>query len=143
MPKRLIFFDTETEDVNGTGKQKMKLAVALYWEVDKKTGQESIRWLETTEQKVLYDWIVSKCRRNISLRVLSANIWFDLRVSGLLKQLKVTRWLCTGFFSKGHTFIASFSKDNHRLEFINMQNYFNYPVSKIGQSIGCLSSKLI
>lgn len=136
MPTRFIFFDTETEDIDGKGKQKMKLAYAVYWEVGKNDLGEKIVWFNTTKQEDLYNWIVSKCRSPFSIRVLSANIWFDLRVSGLLHQMRLSRWLCNGFFSKGHTFIATFRQGNYRLEFVNVQNYFNFPVDRIGESIG-------
>jgi len=135
-PSRYVFFDTETKDVDGKGTQEMILAYALFWEIASLKGREKRQWFDTTDTIPLFDFITSKTNAHTQLIVLSANIWFDLRVSGLLPQMKAHRWACIKFFSRGHTFIASFQKGKHRIDFVNIQNYFNYPVHKIGKSIG-------
>jgi len=135
-PSRYVFFDTETKDVDGKGTQKMILAYALFWEIASLKGREKRQWFDTTLSGDLFNFITSKVNAHTQLVVLSANIWFDLRVSGLLPLLKASRWACIKFFSRGHTFIASFKKGKHRIEFVNIQNYFNFPVHKIGESIG-------
>ena len=136
MPTRLLFFDVETKEVDDKGTQKMKLAYAAYWTIDRKTGIEQTEWFSTTKQKDLYDYISGKCVRDRNIRVLSANIWFDLRVSGLLDHLRRSKWLCKRFFTRGHTMIAVFSNRRNKIEFVNIQNYFNIPVVAIGRSIG-------
>ncbi len=135
-PSRYVFFDTETKDVDGKGTQKMILAYALFWEIASLKSPEKLEWFDTTAPDDLFSFITSKVNAHTQLVVLSANIWFDLRVSGLLPLLKAHVWTCNKFFSRGHTFIASFSKGKHRIEFVNIQNYFNFPVHKIGDSIG-------
>lgn len=135
-PPLHIFFDTETKEVDRDGTHKMILAYAVYWKRASYKSKELTEWFDTTDPEKLYDFIISKVNRSHHLTVLSANIWFDLRVSGLLTRLKASKWACIKFFSRGHTFIASFKKGRHRIDFINIQNYFNYPVHKIGESIG-------
>jgi len=135
-PSRYVFFDTETKDMDGKGTQKMILAYAVFWEIASLKGKEKIVWYDTITPEGLFTFITGKVNAQTQLVVLSANIWFDLRVSGLLPLLKAQGWACIKFFSRGHTFIASFKKGKHRIEFVNIQNYFNYPVYKIGDSIG-------
>jgi len=135
-PSRYVFFDTETEPADDKGTQKMVLAYALYWEVASLKGREKTEWFDTTDQEALFAFITSKVNVQKQLTVLSANIWFDLRVAGLLTLFKRSRWACSKFFSRGHTFIATFQKDKHHITFVNIQNYFNFPVFKIGESIG-------
>ena len=135
-PSRYVFFDTETKDIDGKGTQKMILAYAVFWEIASLKGREKTEWFDCRQGLDLYNFITSKVNAQTQLVVLSANIWFDLRVSGLLTHLQGAGWACNKFFSRGHTFIASFALGKHRIEFVNIQNYFNFPVVKIGESIG-------
>ncbi len=135
-PSRYVFFDTETKEIDDKGTQKMILAYALFWEIENLKAKEKIVWYDTTTPEGLFSFITGKVNAQTQLVVLSANIWFDLRVSGMLTLLKDHRWTCIKFFSRGHTFIASFKLGKHRIEFVNIQNYFNFPVHKIGESIG-------
>jgi len=136
MPSSFIFFDVETYPVPPGEPMVMKLAYAVYWYIDKKTGVETTEWFNTTLSKALFDFISLKCKRYNNLRVMSANIWFDCRVSGFLTHLKASGWRCKQFFCRGHTFIALFYKGDLRLDLVNIQNYFNIPVVTIGKSVG-------
>jgi len=135
-PQRFIFFDTETKPVDDKGTHKMVLAYAVYWQRASYKGKETVEWFDTENPVELFDFILSKVNAQVRLTVLSANIWFDLRVSGILPMLKGSGWACVKRFFAGHTFIASFKKDRLRIDFVNVQNYFNFPVHKIGESIG-------
>lgn len=136
LPSRFIFFDVETYPVPSGKPMVLKLAYAVYWYIDKKTGVETIEWFDTTKSESLFDFIISKSVKYNNLRVLSANIWFDCRVSGILTHLKASGWHCKQFFARGHTFIALFERGNYRIDLVNVQNYFNIPVVTIGKSIG-------
>jgi hypothetical protein len=136
LPKDFIFYDTETATVDNKGTQKMKLAYACHWHVNLDSGTEKTDWFDTVNEVHLFDWLASRCRRSNPMRLLSANIWFDLRVSGVLHQFQLRRWTCERFFTRGHTFIAIFVKDRYKIVCLNIQNYFNFPVVAIGESIG-------
>jgi hypothetical protein len=136
LPQRFIFFDTETETINDQGTQRLKLIVACSWVIDNRTGVEKIEWYHTRCGKRFYTWLTSRLKAHITTRILSANIWFDFRTSALYKYFKMEKWFCVGAFSKGHTLIFSFKLGNHRIEFVNIQNYFNVPVRVIGKSVG-------
>ncbi len=136
LPQRFIFFDTETETGDNKGKQRLKLIVACSWLINNKTGVEKIEWYHTKQSRSFYTWLTRQLKAHISTRIMSANIWFDFRTSGLYKHLKKDRWKCVSDFSKGHTLIFTFKLRNYRLEFVNIQNYFNVPVKVIGESVG-------
>ena len=136
LPQRFIFFDTETETIDAQGTQRLKLVVACSWVINHKTGVEKIEWYHTKSAKRFYTWLTGRLKANIATRAMSANVWFDFRTSGLYKHLKRDHWQCVSNFSKGHTLIFKFKLNNHRLEFVNIQNYFNVPVYVIGKSIG-------
>jgi len=136
LPQRFIFFDTETETINDQGVQRLKLVVACSWSINLNTGIESVKWYRTKNAKRFYVWLNSQLKSHITTRVMSANIWFDFRVSGLYRHCKADNWLCASAFSKGHTLIFAFKRGTYRLEFVNIQNYFNVPVKVIGRSVG-------
>jgi len=136
LPQRFIFFDTETEEVDDQGTQRLKLVVACSWFINKKTGIEKVTWFHSKNSKRFYTWLTGQLKSHISTRVMSANIWFDFRNSRLYNHMKKDNWQCVSDFCKGHTLIFTFRRNNHRVEFVNIQNYFNVPVKVIGQSIG-------
>ena len=136
LPQRFIFFDTETEEVNNQGTQRLKLVVACSWFVNKKTGIEKVTWFHSKNSKRFYAWLTGQLKAHISTRIMSANIWFDFRNARLYNHMKKDHWQCVGDFCKGHTLIFKFKLKNYRIEFVNIQNYFNVPVKIIGQSIG-------
>jgi len=136
LPQRMIFFDVETEPINDKGDQRMVLLVACHWFIDNRTGVERIEWFNTKSMSKFYTWILNHCKANVAVRVMTANVWFDYRTSKLYQCMRKDNWRCINFFTKGHTNVMMFKLNNWRLEFINIQNYFNVPVSVIGKSIG-------
>lgn len=135
-PYRFVFFDTETTTIDQAGGQKMILADGVYWQVANGRFNEKVVWYNAMANEGFNAWIEQYSKKDQPLRVMSANIWFDLRVSGLLYHLRRQGWRCRGFFSKGHTFISTFVKGRLRIQFCNIQNYFNVPVKAIGESVG-------
>ena len=142
LPSDYIFFDTETDTIGDGRTQKLKLIHACYWHTGRVSGKEKIEWFKGMNGKELYEWIVSYLRKGKPVRLLSSNIWFDLRVSGLLTHFKAAGWLCTRFFARGHTFIASFARGKYKIICLNIQNYFAYPVNLLGESIGLPKLKI-
>jgi len=136
LPQRFIFFDCETETVDDKGTQRLKLIVACLWLVNPKTGSETLTWCTYKTGKGFYVWLKKNLITQHATRVMSANVWFDFRVSGLYDCMKVDKWACKSSFTKGHTTIIKFMKGNHRIDFVNIQNYFNVPVKVIGESVG-------
>jgi len=136
LPQRFIFFDCETEQIDDEGTQQLKLIVACLWIIDNKTGIESLEWVSYKKSTAFYNWFKSKLVTQRTTRIMSANVWFDFRVSGLYKYMKKDKWKCVSSFNKGHTLIFKFIKGNHRVDFVNVQNYFNVPVKVIGESFG-------
>ena len=136
LPQRFIFFDTETETVNDQGRQRLKLVVACSWFINNKTGVEKVIWFHSKQSKRFYSFITDQLKSHISTRIMSANIWFDFRNARLYNHMKNDQWQCVSDFSKGHTLIFTFKWGNYRIEFVNIQNYFNVPVKVIGESVG-------
>ena len=134
LPQRFIFFDCETETIDDKGTQRLKLIVACLWVIRPDTGIESLTWRTYKTGKGFYRWIKKNVITQHATRIMSANVWFDFRVSGLYTLMKADKWSCVSSFNKGHVLIFKFIKGNHRIEFVNVQNYFNVPVKVIGDS---------
>jgi len=134
LPQRFIFFDCETETIDDKGTQRLKLIVACLWIINPVSGIEKLTWCTYKTGKGFYNWIKKNINTQHATRIMSANIWFDFRVSGLYTLMKNDKWACVSSFNKGHVLIFKFIKGNYRLEFVNVQNYFNVPVKVIGDS---------
>ena len=136
IPTRCIFFDTETKTIDSDGTQKMLCAVAVYCEYSFKARTPEPVWLTTVRPEELYLFVVNHTNVRSPLRVLSANIWFDLRVSGMLEYFKKAKWRCNFVYTSSKVFFARFTKGKKAIEFVNIQNYFDNSVAAIGKSIG-------
>ena len=142
IPKHCLFFDTETKTIDSEGTQEMILAVAVYCEYSFTEVTNNPTWFQTVDPAELYRFIISHTDTKESLRVLSANIWFDLRVSTLLHYFHLAKWKCRLIYINGKIFFARFTKGKRVIEFVNIQNYFNQSVKKIGESIGIPKLKI-
>ena len=91
LPQRFIFFDCETETVDDKGTQRLKLIVACLWLVNPKTGSETLTWCTYKTGKGFYVWLKKNLITQHATRVMSANVWFDFRVSGLYDCMKVDK----------------------------------------------------
>jgi len=120
LPQRFIFFDSETETIDDKGTQRLKLIVACLWVIQPNTGIESLTWCTYKTGKGFYRWIKKNVITQHATRIMSANVWFDFRVSGLYTLMKADKWSCVSSFNKGHVLIFKFIKGNHRIEFVNV-----------------------
>jgi len=135
-PNELICFDTETNQnvlLTGDIEQTFKLGVAVYRHKRKSRDKSTEIWLETVDSDELCDFIITKCNVKEKLYVISANIWFDIRVSTMLNYLKKRKWRNKMLVVNGMTIILSFIKDKKHIVFINFQNYFRVSVAVMGK----------
>ena len=136
LPSNCLFFDTETETIDDDGTQAFKLAVAVHCKYRYHQLNNNPTWFESEKPVELYKFITGHVKVRQPLKVMSANIWFDLRVSGLLEFFHADKWKCRHVYISHRIFFAIFTKNKYTIEFINIQNYFNMSVAKIGKSIG-------
>lgn len=138
-PRRLICFDTETDQNildNGDIEQTFKLGTAVYRYTIGGRTKPTETWFETDISDKLCKFIVSKCHIKEKLYIISANIWFDFRVSLMVQYLKERKWKNKILVINGMTIILSFVKDKKHIVFINFQNYFRVSVATMGKIVG-------
>lgn len=138
-PHEMVFFDTETKTVKETkeGKeQELKLYTAVYYR--RRPGKESdkITWTQGLTQDELALFVLNYCRNNVCLHVLSANIWFDLRVSDMLNKLLRSGFKVKACFVNANVFIMKLRSDKRSIRLLNIQNILPVSVKKIGEIIG-------
>lgn len=139
MPRHMIFFDTETYTSKTTQlgqEQRLKLYTALYYRRGDKTHPAQEVWTHGFTPDDLALFVLSHCANKRSLYIFSANLWFDLRVSLLLRLLHKAKFKVKSFFAHGKCFLMKCRRDKQSIRFINIQNIFPFSVAKIGKIIG-------
>lgn len=84
----------------------------------------------------LFEWLYNHLRKRHILYLISANIWFDLRVSGLLRLFLQAGFRCSNYFVKGLSQIFVFKEGEYKIVALNFQNFFRLSVKEIGKIIG-------
>lgn len=136
---RFIFFDVETKtayEEDGKMYQEMRLLTANM--VNYIPGK-SFTVADTLQEKnpdYFRDWVVWHAKPRQILYVLSANIWFDIRNSGLFVGLMHDKWEIKLFHCRGWTNIIKLKKGPLTLMFLNMQQLIPVSVKAYGDMVG-------
>lgn len=136
---RMIFFDVETTTINPTPKerpQQFRLLTANLAHYRKSGYFKIIEKLQTKNQEEFYLWFLSKLQKKQTLYVLSANIWFDIRTSGLFMFLMENNGKVKLFYSKGLTTIIKVIYGEYNIVFLNIQQFIPTSVERMGYMIG-------
>lgn len=135
----LIFIDTETKEIKETAVDitlKFKLATANFLVVRNDGRVTRTGNLQTYSEEELFNWIINKLQTKRKTYIISANIWFDIRVSNLLHNFMMNGFKIKTFHSKAMTTIIDLDKGKYNVLFINMQQIVPVSVKKMGETIG-------
>jgi len=138
LPKKFIIFDTETiEEKLGDSlyAHKLFLGVAVYYERRKKS-KDTEEWFVFRTAKEFWDFVESKCYKKTVLNLVSHNIAFDFRVVEGFKETKERGWILERFLSNNWVNIWRFKKEDKIIVVFDNMNYFNVPLSELGESVG-------
>jgi len=132
----IIFFDCEAylEDVGDKTYHHFRMAWACYVRYDK--GRKKEDWFFTKNKDELCNWILSKTASKRTLYILTHNIWYDLRVSGLINRLIEDKWQLKSFVCQSMQFILQLKKGNKAITCLNFAQYFPMKLQSIGKAIG-------
>lgn len=136
---RILFFDVETVTVEETESrcyQAFRLAcvrLEVYYPGD---GWKTTYKGSFTDEQTFLGWVDGLHRVKSILYIISANIWFDLRVSGLFMHLMKGEWCVKIFHSKGYTNILKLRKDEYNITCLNMQQFIPVSVKAMGEIVG-------
>lgn len=136
---RLLFFDVETKTIEETDKLKyqgFRLGTANlvnYRPDGTFTIRESFRWTQESDFHQWFDYILQDKQ---VLYVLSANIWFDIRNSGLFRYLMDNGAELVNFHIKALMVIIKLHYKGTTIMFLNMQQLIPVSVKKYGEMVG-------
>lgn len=142
---RFIFFDVETrilEETDKEIKQGFRLLTANLVNFRKNGSFRIIDRFKTNKKEDFYLWFLSKLQKKQQLYVLSANIWFDIRNSGLFVWLMENHWKDELFYSKGFTTIIKLRYESYVVFFLNMQQFIPTNVKNYGDMVGMVKLDL-
>ncbi len=136
---RLVFFDVETVPVTETESEivqgfEMLSAAYVTWT----PGNDIVirDRFNTFNQVDFFRWLERYLQVKRPLYLVSANVWFDLRTSGLINYLVDTGWSLKSFYAKGLTFIMRLKKGDKSLVCLNIQQFIPGSVRKYGELLG-------
>ncbi len=142
---RFIFFDVETKILEETDKeikQGFRLLTANLVNFRKNGSFRIVEHFQTNCKEEFYEWFLSKLQKRQQIYVLSANIWFDIRNSGLFKFLMDNRWTQSMFYSKSLTTIIKLGNGSSIIIFLNMQQFIATNVAEYGKMVGMVKLDL-
>lgn len=135
-PYNLLFIDTETETVDPSEEaspQRLKLWIACHSRKQKADSPYSEAWYDGTDSVSLKTLVVKLATSKRPLNVFASNIYFDMAVSNLYRQLIDDGWKLGRHYAKGLVIIMTVAKGSKKINFYNLQNWIDSSIEAIGR----------
>jgi len=139
IPKRFIFFDTETKQVQidrDTIHQVFKLGYGMYCERLEDGSLQVIRDLEFRTARSFWNWVSGLCYTKTATHLVAFNITFDITVLRGFQMLPSLGWTLNSFYSKGRVSLFRWKKAGSRLLGLDCGNLFPGKLDDLGVSLG-------
>lgn len=139
IPKRLLFFDTETkqETVNDrVSEHKLHLGVAIYVELTKNLDVYKREVYKFRTQNEFIDILKKYDHKKKKLAIFAHNIKFDIMVLDLPFKLMKLGYDNPYPIVNGMVFIWNVKLDNGKFSFLDTANYAGFSLAKIGKDMG-------
>ena len=131
-PQKMIFFDCESyeEQVSETEKkQTLRFLCAEYVEKDTVKEKRLFR-----DGHAFARWVLSHLKKKSTLYIFSHNLYYDIKVSGLLRILtSVFSYEIDSFYENSHGLIITLKKRREQkiIHLLDTLNYFPMPLKKL------------
>lgn len=138
-PRQWLFLDTETRVVEKTTRYteiELQLWIGCYTQENKKRTAWVDAWEKGVDCESLYQGVIRHTRSRTALTVVGSNIFFDLRVSHLLRRLITEGWKLKRSYTKGMVFIMDLRLGDRTIRFRNLQNWVRGSIESLGAMIG-------
>lgn len=141
IPKRLIFFDTETIPVTTakyTEKHNLDFGWACYIVRKSEGSYTKPEWLRFDGAGDFWDWVETKVYPKSKLHIYAHNLIFDSFVTQAFTNLTSREWTLTNPIIEDPPTVLKFEKRNptRSIEMIDTLNYFPFSVKEIGKWVG-------
>ncbi len=143
IPQNMIFYDTETHEVNEDGKRihKLRLGWLRYVRLhgDKIVADE---YHYFTSPDLFFGYVEKYAREKSRLWVISHNQHFDFNVLGGFRQMARRGWILRKFVIDSDLFILHYVKASKRVVFVDTLNYIKAKLEDMGKQIGLEKLKI-
>ncbi len=145
MPRHVLFFDTETKQVqtdDSTIKQVFKLGSACYYRKAFNRCLEKHTWLDFDNVSSFWPFVLAHVQHKQKLWVIAHNLNFDFTIVNGWKYLNRAGYKIKFFHNTGTTSIVSVKSKQGSIVFIDFMNWFPESLEKIGARLGIPKLKI-
>ena len=141
IPKRLIFFDTETKAIpmgNGVDEHVLDFVTACYMVRTNKGKYTQPQWFYGEDIESFWNWVETKAYAKSKLYMYAHNLMFDCSVLKVFKSLTKRNWDMRNPIIEDPPTVLKFeqSEPTKSIQLIDTMNYFPFSVKKIGEWVG-------
>ena len=139
LPKRLLFFDTETDVLESdTGEIVFPflMGCAIYLELTDNLQIKKREIFYFYEKEKLLSWIETKLSKKEALYIFAHNIAFDMRVSNLFLQIIEKGFEGEPPILNNLVFIWSVRREKEKMIFLDTANFGVTSVKELGEDLG-------
>jgi len=139
LPKKFIFFDTETYPVKVNKDleiHKLKLGWLCLWQRSMSNRPEMIKWYYFETVKDFWDFINSNLYAKERIVLIAHNFVYDFTmVKGWTAAIK-NKYKLTRLYEKNHVFIARYKKSDRSILCLDNMNFFICSLEQLGKEVG-------
>lgn len=138
MPRRVLYFDTETHQAKekGTTKHRMLIAWTCYVEYDAKGCSEFQSWNFWDSPFFMWQYIEGLVKSNHGLYVMAHNIFFDLQCSDFFHYFTKWGWELDFYYEKGMTYLLTIRRKKRLLRCLSTTNFYDGGAKELGIIVG-------
>jgi len=145
IPRRFIFFDTETTQVkkpDGSIQQCFRLGWAVYYGRQYGRHKESVEWFYFDTVAAFWGFVFNHTQDKQRLWIIARNIVFDFTVCGGWDALHKAGYKLKFFHNNGVSVIVSVNKGKRSIVFLDSMNWFSEDLAATGERIGIPKLKI-
>ncbi len=145
LPHEYIFVDTETKGTKVSDCEEehhLWFGYAVYHRIRTDSSEDNREVYYIEDETSFWDWVESKCRRNIRLWVFAHNMSYDFRILHGFTQLQQRGWTMGIPIFDRLRFLIKYRKGDVTIMVSDTMNYFTVSLAQLGDSIGFTKLKM-
>lgn len=139
VPKWVIFFDTETTEVQidaNTKQLVFKIGHAILTRKNRKGTYSIVSECAFDKTEQFYDWLSGSLKDRERYFITAHNVSFDARITDIFSYFDHQGYTRTSFIESGLNFIARFRRRTTSVVLLNNMQFFNMSLKRLGENIG-------
>jgi len=134
IPRHVIFFDTETTQVeltNGTMEHSLSLGWACYYRKERPGRPRRLEWFYFTRSADFWSWVLERTPIKNRLWLMAHNLSFDFTIVDGLNFLQDAGFKLAFFYCNGLTTIIKVKAPKRSLLCVDSCNYFTESLAEL------------